>query len=274
METVITVVLLLFMGAFLVLMFLGRRDELLNVKSRSSIAQTTVAVPAGSVVKIRHASDSLELQVSGPDIYPGPLSDASLDNTVWDRITSRECTREEKIRLAEKLSLNGFHVTIDGVGEFGAKRASEVIDPSGVVYHDDGPVGDLVPAPLSSAPSLEKMQSSLMEATLSGKCHPAFAAVASRLLGFSTVFLDKALQERSQDPQEQRRAEEFSDLIFSDLPTAMHRYMEKYPLKGGVHSIGSAAEGQTPQGQLQQPKSVVKPSAILKAPKYAFNNLR
>lgn len=259
METVILIAILILMAVFTVLMFIGRKDDLVNVKSRSAVAQTTVNVPAGSVVRIRHASDSLELEVSGPEIYPGPLSDASVDNSMWDRLSSKESTMDEKIRIAKSLAEKGIHVTIDGVGEFGAK-SEPFVDESGQVYPDDGPVGELVPAPLAVTPSLPELQDMLIQGLRERQCPPAFARVASEEHGFQIEFDDPQMQASSVDREELRKVEAYRERIRANLAEAMNAYLQDNP-----------APERNPHPQpIQAPRPA--PSAV-KLPSYDFSKL-
>ena len=72
---------------------------------------TTVNVASGAVVKIRHASDAIELQVSGPEPYLGPLSDAADSIQAWDALRSGKATPGQRRTIIEQLEASGLHVT-------------------------------------------------------------------------------------------------------------------------------------------------------------------
>lgn len=261
MENLILIVILILLVVFIVLLFTSRRDDLVNVRSQSAAAQTTVNVPAGSVVRIRHASDALEVEVSGHDQYMGPLSDASLDTSLWERITSRDCTMEEKLRIARILGEQGMHVTIDGVGEVGAPAVPDnSMSPSGV-YPDDGPVGELVPAPVSASYTLDDLRELIITGLRDHLCTPAFARMASQEYGFELVFEDPVMRRRSMDADELRCVEAYRETMRRDLSEAMAQFSEDHPQQ-------PAEEPHVPEVIAQQP------SAAPKLPDYDFSKMK
>ena len=100
MENVILIVIVVVMAAAIIFLIWSHVRLDRTVVSVQDVPRTTVNVAAGSVVKIRHASDGLELKVSGEEPELGPLSDNNVDLALWERITSGNASHEEKLAMA------------------------------------------------------------------------------------------------------------------------------------------------------------------------------
>lgn len=234
METVILSLILILLVVFIVLLFLSRKEEMVNVRSQSSAAQTTVNVPAGSVVRIRHASDALTVEVGGPEQVYGPLSDASIDLGLLEKMTGGNCSLEEKKRIALIMAEQGMHIKIDGYGYINPEEPS--YEESGIEYPDDGPVGELVPAAMGATCALDELRDLIVRGIKEHMCTPAFAKLASEEYGFTLEFEDPDMQRKAVDREELLKVESYRDAIRRNLSEAMHKYSQEHPAQSGNDS--------------------------------------
>ncbi len=262
MDTVILLLILILLVVFIVLLFLSRRDDIVNVKSQSSAAQTTVNVPAGSVVRIRHASDALTVEVGGPEPVYGPLSDASMDMGLLDKLMSGNCSLEEKKRIALIMAEQGMHIKIDGYGYINPEEPS--YEDSGLDCPDDGPVGELIPAAMGATCALDDLRDLIVRGLKEHQCTPAFAKLASEEYGFSLEFEDPDMQKRSVDRDELLKVESYRDAIRRDLSEAMRQYSQDHPSPAPSGNDGSSDK---------EKQSRIKASGI-KIPDYDFSKMR
>ena len=278
MENVILIVIVVVMAAAIIFLIWSHVRLDRTVVSVQDAPRTTVNVAAGSVVKIRHASDGLELKVSGEEPELGPLSDNNVDLALWERITSGNASHEEKLAMAEKLRFQGIHVTFEGeepTTDIPARNpdaqapAAEpvptpVIGDMAADLGDEGPDGDLVPAPLSASVCLDELQAILLRGLRSGECSPAFAREVSREYGFEMTFEDPTAQAESRDEKRIEEVRPFREKSRINIAEAMREY---HRLNAGASAVPAASE-QTPDPAPAEKK------APLRAPVYDFSNLK
>ena len=179
----------------------------------------SVNVPAGSFVKIRHASDGLEKAVQ-VEVYDGPLSDVGVES-VWDRLRGGTLSEEERREVIGVLTGQGFTVTVDGeVHSPGTQPESPVQEEPVPLMQVAGPM---------SACSMEELRALIIRGLKEHVCTPAFARLASEVYGFSLDFEDADMQRRSLDEGERGEAEAYREQMRADLAEAMRRYGEDHP---------------------------------------------
>lgn len=256
-DTIILAFLFGLMAFFMWKMFSSRsKTQEEDIVSRP--AATSIAVPQNSIVKIRHASDGLEVEVSSIEPFEGPLSDAAEDAALWERLQSGKISPEERKRIAVILREHGFHIELEaeplpepvqGESDVESVKTSVVTPPP----EGDGaePEAEVAPEKLSEY-DLEDLQDLIIRGLRERLCTPAFALLASQEYGFSLEFEDGLMKERAADKSELAMAESYREAIRKDLAEAMRLYSEDHP--------------EPPEPEPTQP--------VLDLPKYDFGKLR
>ena len=252
-DILVTVLFLAAAGFCISMLFRKGGQPLLPAKSPSradtapaGATQTSVSVPAGSVVRIRHASDSVEIEIMHPEPVMGPLSDASATPSLLDELHSPDTTPERKVELASALNGQGLGVTVEFAPQDPPESSPEEIEAT----EERSLAGPL------SRGGLDEIRSILIDGLRRRLCTPAFARTVSEVYGFSLEFEDEAMQEESLDGGELEKVRSYRDLIVDDLREAMRRY-------SGDHPSGAAPEGQEPPA----PKAAARP------PEYDFSRM-
>ena len=227
---------------------------------------TTVNVAAGAVVKIRHASDAIELQVSGPEPYLGPLSDAADSIQAWDALRSGKATPGQRRTIIEQLEASGLHVTEKGEDKVPSVSRDEPQSPAesaavpSAPAYDEEPEGSLVEAPVGASTSLEDLKALVIRGLKEHLCTPAFARLAAREYGFNMEFQDPEMQRESLDEEELRKVEAYREAIRKDVSEAMRLFGEDHPARSQVNG----------EEQRRAPERIPK----MKAPDYDFSRLK
>ena len=235
-------------------------------RDTDAVPHTTVNVAAGAVVKIRHASDSIELQVSGPEPYLGPLSDAADSIQAWDALRSGKATPGQRRTIIEQLEASGLHVTEKGEDKAQSVSRDERLPspespavPTSPAY-DEEPEGSLVEAPVGASTSLEDLKALVIRGLKEHLCTPAFARLAAREYGFNMEFQDPEMQRESLDEEELRKVEAYREAIRKDVSEAMRLFGEDHPARSQVNG----------EEQRRAPERIPK----MKAPDYDFSRLK
>ena len=243
----------------------GVEDEdsvVLDKKQRNAKeGKTNVAV-----VKIRHASDAIELQVSGPEPYLGPLSDAADSIQAWDALRSGKATPGQRRTIIEQLEASGLHVTEKGEDKVPSVSRDEPQSPAesaavpSAPAYDEEPEGSLVEAPVGASTSLEDLKALVIRGLKEHLCTPAFARLAAREYGFNMEFQDPEMQRESLDEEELRKVEAYREAIRKDVSEAMRLFGEDHPARPQVNNYP----------QRRAPGRIPK----MKAPDYDFSRLK
>lgn len=235
-------------------------------RNADTAPRTTVNVAAGAVVRIRHASDAIELQVSGPEPYLGPLSDAADSIQAWDALRSGNATPGQRRTIIEQLEASGLHVTEKGEDKDPSVSRDEQRPspespavPASPAY-DEEPEGSLVEAPVGASTSLEDLKALVIRGLKEHLCTPAFARLAAREYGFNMEFQDPEMQRESLDEEELRKVEAYREAIRKDVSEAMRLFGEDHPARSQVNG----------EEQRRAPERIPK----MKAPDYDFSRLK
>ena len=277
MKIMLILVLALLAGAicyFLVARLLGedplprRRPE----NSAQPVVNADISVAASSVIRIRHASDGLSIEMSGPEPFYGPLSDASLTDEAWDAVSDATLPREERIRCAARLREQGIRVRLDIEDCPVQDDVNPVTEPEAMdseffdslAYESDDPEGDLVFEPLSDDQSAYII-GNLVSWLRSRRCSPAFAAEIARIHNILLDFSDEARRNEASDPDEISKVRRYDELIATDVEKAMDEFNRDYPpIDDGPEDV--------PAVNPSPPPSTSPSSAILVA--YDWDRLR
>lgn len=228
--------------------------------------RTTVNVAAGAVVRIRHASDAIELQVSGPEPYLGPLSDSSDSLQAWNALRSGNATPGQRRAIIEQLESSGLHVSekvpenSPALSRDESRSSMGIPEGTSAQAYDEEPEGSLVEAPVGASTSLEDLKALVIRGLKEHLCTPAFARLAAREYGFNMEFQDPEMQRESLDEEELRKVEAYREAIRKDVSEAMRLFGEDHPARPQVNDYP----------QRRAPGRIPK----MKAPDYDFSRLK
>lgn len=240
MKIILILILAIVAGAmcyFIMMKLIGEKAPAGKNQGRTEpvVMQTDIRVGAASVVKIRHASDGISMEFTGPEPVYGPLSDASLTDEAWDRVADKSLPKEERLMCAAILREQGIHVWLDFEGDAappeeddkkGEPMDSEFFDS--LQYEHEDPEGDLVYEPLCDDPSAYIM-SNIVSWLKSRRCSPALAAEIAKIHNILLEFTDEMRRRQATDPDEVRKVQRYDELIAADVDKAMDAFNRDYP---------------------------------------------